>query len=96
MYTTTHLNGEFQDYAENKMRATAKRERLLKFLDRDILNGIIESDGVFWIEPVAYYNRIPDYVYDEIVKWGTKIKGLRYLYSLKPPTCKNGRIPQKV
>ena len=82
MNSTVHLNDEFYYHVNNNMRITTKRERLQGFLDKDILNGILTRDGIFWIEPTSGSSTIPNYVHDEIIKWGTKIKGLKYLDSL--------------
>lgn len=73
---TIILNSEFNAYIKNKSETIKKYKRILKALDRDILNGITTSGEVFWIESCD----APEYVRQEVIRWGEKILGLKYLY----------------
>ena len=67
--------------AANEYSSTGLFSRIYKWLDRDIINGIIVNGNSFWIEPIDYPWTMPKYVHAAIVEWG-KRQGWTYLYDI--------------
>ena len=79
MSKTKHIVREYFKYINEVDSKKAKR--IKRWLDKDKLGSIVLCGDVFWIESMLF-NRIPDYVYNDIVHWGEKVMGYKYLYNL--------------
>jgi hypothetical protein len=71
-----YIQYKLWEKVENSKTKIAQRVR--RQLERDILQVVSDKD-VFWIEPICSYIRIPNFVYQYVVKFYKKL-GYKYNY----------------
>ena len=55
--------------------------KVYNWLDRDNLGNIVLDHKVFWFEKTCSLATFPNYIYDYLIKWGTK-RGFTHLSNI--------------
>lgn len=62
------------------LKHTSKiKEKIYNWLNKDNFGGFVIDRNIFWIELVCTSSRLPNYIYNYLIKWTSK-KGYKYLY----------------
>jgi hypothetical protein len=70
------------DHVENKKAKNKLAQKVYDFMNYDNINAIPVEKEWFYIEPMASYITIPNYIYKYIIAFGKK-NGFTYLYDIK-------------
>jgi len=71
-----YIQSSLWEHVETSNTKIAKK--VYNQLNNDILQ-VVEDNGVFWIEKVCSYIKIPNFVYNYVIAFYKK-QGLKYLY----------------
>ena len=75
----TNLLNELWIELESKQDKQSRK--VLRWLNKDLLNNIVLDGAVFWFE-TNMTTSMPNYIYEYLKQWGIN-KGYKYLYDLK-------------